>query len=592
MGRVISDAFVQNAWALGDRWREQRKEGKIRNAMAGWDQDPETVIQEVFQIDRNEGMKLAQMHEVKEASKAAAQMARQKTKMDTLGKIAVFLDAANDDPDTDLGAAYDKLRPIFKGTMEMPDEEIEHYRGAILQNPSIIKALVPKGKDDKPIILGPGSQMRDEQGNLIAEAPFAPKGASTIKVKNAKGGEDVYVMDPTTGSFIPYTGGAAGKAPEGFDNFYERFLKGAEGGYTADDGNGAPANYGINQKYHPDVDVKNLTPEKAKEIYRQKYWEPYVQEGMSPALAAVHADTVINMGPDDAEALMAQSGGDPNRYLEMRRERYKTKPGYRRFGNTWNKRLDTLSSYIGGDSGPTPAISSEGPTKGAGGRWRQLSRQEVVERGLDKTLNWQESPTGETRIIGPAPKAGAKGALSPEAAEQRRRTITESLDSLINTAQGLKRHKGLPRITGIMGPIPDFPGGNAADARAKLDTLKSQISLNVLQAMRDMSKTGGALGNVSNYEIKVLENNLGALNTSQSMPEFQKQLDEITRRMQAMKKNLYAGTEPAKGGGGRQGGGGPPPAAVAKLKSNPSGQMRKFFDMKYGPGAAKRALGN
>src|SRR3546814_20638654 len=42
-------------------------------------------------------------------------------------------------------------------------------------------------------------------------------------------------------------------------------------------------------------------------------------------------------------------------------------------------------------------------------------------------------------------------------------------------------------------------------------SLKSQIACSVRQAMRDASKTGGALGAVSEKELSLLQNNLAAL---------------------------------------------------------------------------------
>ena len=47
-----------------------------------------------------------------------------------------------------------------------------------------------------------------------------------------------------------------------------------EGGYVNDkDDRGGETKYGISQKAHPDVDIKNLTKEEAKKIYKHKYWD-------------------------------------------------------------------------------------------------------------------------------------------------------------------------------------------------------------------------------------------------------------------------------------------------------------------------------
>ena len=48
-----------------------------------------------------------------------------------------------------------------------------------------------------------------------------------------------------------------------------------EGGYVNDpDDPGGETKYGIAKKSNPDVDIKNLTIEQAKEIYWDKYWVP------------------------------------------------------------------------------------------------------------------------------------------------------------------------------------------------------------------------------------------------------------------------------------------------------------------------------
>jgi lysozyme family protein len=47
-----------------------------------------------------------------------------------------------------------------------------------------------------------------------------------------------------------------------------------EGGLSQDpDDPGGTTKYGISARAHPEVDVRNLTLEDAKEIYRKEYWE-------------------------------------------------------------------------------------------------------------------------------------------------------------------------------------------------------------------------------------------------------------------------------------------------------------------------------
>ncbi len=104
---------------------------------------------------------------------------------------------------------------------------------------------------------------------------------------------------------------------------------------------------------------------------------------------------------------------------------------------------------------------------------------------------------------------------------------TSSMDRLANAANELMRHPGLKGITGLRGAIPNIPGSDAANAQAKLNTLKSQVGFGVLQDMRNNSRTGGALGSVSDAEGKRLEANLASLENAQSEDQMRESLQNI-----------------------------------------------------------------
>lgn len=104
---------------------------------------------------------------------------------------------------------------------------------------------------------------------------------------------------------------------------------------------------------------------------------------------------------------------------------------------------------------------------------------------------------------------------------------TADLDRLADAAKEVLAAPGLDRITGIPGALPNIPGSDAANAQAKLDALTSQVGFSVLQNMRNNSPTGGALGQVSDRENEMLQNNLAALSRKQSGAEYRKQLQKI-----------------------------------------------------------------
>lgn len=72
-----------------------------------------------------------------------------------------------------------------------------------------------------------------------------------------------------------------------------------------------------------------------------------------------------------------------------------------------------------------------------------------------------------------------------------------------------------------------IPGTDAYDMNSQLDTVKAIVGFAKLQQMRDASKTGGALGQVSEQENKLLQSVLGSLDIGQSTDQFIKNLKSV-----------------------------------------------------------------
>ena len=83
---------------------------------------------------------------------------------------------------------------------------------------------------------------------------------------------------------------------DNFDSIIGTILK-HEGGYVDHkDDRGGETNFGIASKYHPDVDIKNLTLQGAKDIYYQKYWLKYRVNEYPPKYQKIMFDMIVNMG--------------------------------------------------------------------------------------------------------------------------------------------------------------------------------------------------------------------------------------------------------------------------------------------------------
>lgn len=116
-------------------------------------------------------------------------------------------------------------------------------------------------------------------------------------------------------------------------------------------------------------------------------------------------------------------------------------------------------------------------------------------------------------------------------------SVIGGIDNALNTLQQLKTAKGLSNVTGpIAGRTPNM-SGIATNAQALIDTLKNQLGLNELQRMREASKTGGAVGQVTEKEWPILQNALVALQQSQTTDQYLKHLGEVETILNRMKAN-------------------------------------------------------
>lgn len=93
-----------------------------------------------------------------------------------------------------------------------------------------------------------------------------------------------------------------------------------------------------------------------------------------------------------------------------------------------------------------------------------------------------------------------------------------------------------PKTTGVAGAtLGRIPGTDAYDLARMVDTVKANIGFGELQAMRQASPTGGALGQVAVQELNMLQAVIGSLDTSQSPDELKKNLNAVKKHYENWK---------------------------------------------------------
>ena len=179
--------------------------------------------------------------------------------------------------------------------------------------------------------------------------------------------------------------GLEGRSPN-FDRALSRTFK-EEGGLNKRDTNGEPSLYGINRRYHPGF-FENPSKEKAAQIYKSDYWDAIGADKLSPDLAHVAFDTAVIAGVKKAKELIAASGGDPQKFLDLRKQfqdsLIEKNPGkYGTYVKAWGTRVNNLRSDISsGSSEPEGKSGTEQRSDLVDGKVSQIRSPGIGGPGL------------------------------------------------------------------------------------------------------------------------------------------------------------------------------------------------------------------
>ncbi len=128
-----------------------------------------------------------------------------------------------------------------------------------------------------------------------------------------------------------------------FDRAF-RLLIGEEGGYVNEPADpGGETKYGISKRAYPQLDIRALTLDQAKAIYRRDYWDPLQLDQRKWGPALVLFDCAVNQGVGRAKQLLATVATSSQPFVvAFQAERallYAALPTFQRFGRGWMRRL-------------------------------------------------------------------------------------------------------------------------------------------------------------------------------------------------------------------------------------------------------------
>lgn len=94
-----------------------------------------------------------------------------------------------------------------------------------------------------------------------------------------------------------------------FDQAFDRLL-GHEGGYVNNPKDpGGETNWGISKRSYPNVDIKNLTRDQAKKIYKADFWDALDADRLPTSVIFQLFDFAVNSGISTAIRKMQQAIG-------------------------------------------------------------------------------------------------------------------------------------------------------------------------------------------------------------------------------------------------------------------------------------------
>lgn len=247
-------------------------------------------------------------------------------------------------------------------------------------------------------------------------------------------------------------------------------------------------------------------------------------------------------GKPDALSALGIGLGDPNKVTQQTPQQdLQLDNSPEAIANAMGVSIDDLRAAQGDVSTYQPAITDKVPTREefetykAGGVLKGTPAGSLMEEEFKYDVAKEEAKS----------KIEENRKIKEQALEKRKnmpkseRRMIDFATKAMNTTSKIDEAIELvsPWSTGYGSLLSAIPATQAKDLEATLNTIQADAAFSTLQEMRENSKTGGALGSVSERELQLLGSAVTSLDQAQSAPQLIKNLQDFkTQRVESLKR--------------------------------------------------------
>lgn len=171
-------------------------------------------------------------------------------------------------------------------------------------------------------------------------------------------------------------------------------------------------------------------------------------------------------------------------------------------------------------------------------------------------------PNGDLEAIPGGPAATKQDALAEMETRAQDSALEQADSQIVKVDQALKNVSGWS--TGWGGAtFGKLPGSQAKDLQGSVDTIKANLGFSTLAEMKRASPTGGALGAISESEMRLLTSARESLDTAQSQEQLVQNLNAVKKHYSNWKNAVLESRK--QGAAGSPGSPSPSPSQGRKI---------------------------